>query len=368
MILSLLGIATIGSVQITVRSDAELARALTSPASGSKILIAPGEYRGTSFASIAGTAEKPITIAAADPANRPRFIGGLQFSRIAHVEIRGLIVSKTTSNGINIDDGGDRSKPSHHVTLRNITIDGTPKGNRDGIKLSGIDDFLVENCTVERWGGSGIDMVGCHRGMIKGCTFRTGGDNGVQTKGGSSNIVIEKCRFESAGQRGVNIGGSTGLEFFRPPVAEMPRGAAYEAKDITVQGCTFMGSMSPVAFVGVDGARVRFNTLYFPERWAIRILQETRSPEFVPSRRGMFEDNLIYFKSETWASGGVNIGDMTEPSSFVFARNHWFNTSAPDRSRPTLPTAEKDGIYGVNPGPLSSPLPSVKAGAHAFRS
>jgi len=355
------------SSDVTVDSDSDLAQALRTARPGHKILIAPGEYNGNSFADISGTKEQPILIAASVPSNPPTFNGGLHFSRIAHVEIRGLKIIKVRANGINIDDGGNRSKPSHHVTLRNLVIADTPKGNNDGIKLSGIDDFVVENCTVERWGGSGIDMVGCHRGQIKGCTFRTGEDNGVQTKGGSSNIVIEKCRFESAGQRGVNIGGSTGPEFFRPPVAEMPRGAAYEAKDITVQGCTFMGSAAPIAFVGVDGARVRFNTLYMPERWAIRILQETRVPGYVPSRRGVFEDNLVYFKTPNWASGGVNIGDMTEPSSFTFARNHWFNTSAPEHSRPTLPTAEKDGVYGVNPGPLSKPATGVKAGAHAFR-
>ena len=105
-----------------------------------------------------------------------------------------------------------------------------PTGNRDGIKLSGVDDFRVEGCTVERWGsgGSGIDMVGCHRGEIVGCTFRHGdttGDSGVQAKGGSRDVVIRRCRFEHAGQRAVNLGGSTGLAFFRPK----PEG--YEARD-----------------------------------------------------------------------------------------------------------------------------------------
>ena len=37
------------------------------------------------------------------------------------------------------------------------------------------------------------------------CTFRDGGDNAVQTKGGSADILVEKSRFENAGQRGVNI-------------------------------------------------------------------------------------------------------------------------------------------------------------------
>ena len=173
-------------------------------------------------------------------------------------------MSGATGNGINIDDGGSPDTPAHHVVLRGLVVrDIGPTGNRDGIKLSGVDDFRVEGCTVERWGdrGSGIDMVGCHRGEVVGCTFRHGdrqGDNGVQAKGGSGEIMIRRCRFEHAGQRAVNLGGSTGLAYFRP----RPQG--YEAKDITVEDCTFVGSMAPVAFVGVDGAAVRHNTIYRP--------------------------------------------------------------------------------------------------------
>src|SRR5262249_7493119 len=198
-------------------------------------------------------------------------------SDLAQVELHDLAVANVRGNGINIDDGGSYDTPAHHVVLRGLVVrDVGPTGNRDGIKLSGLDDFRVEGCTVERWGdrGSGIDMVGCHRGEVTGCTFRHGdreGDHGVQAKGGSGDITIRRCRVEHAGQRAVNLGGSTGLAYFRP------RAQGYEARDIRVEDCTFIGSMAPVAFVGVDGATVRHNTIYRPGRWAFRILQETRA-------------------------------------------------------------------------------------------
>jgi hypothetical protein len=226
-----------------------------------------------------------------------------------------------------------------------------PKGNRDGIKLSGVTDFRVEGCTLERWGagGSAIDMVGCHRGIIESNLFRhlpTGseGANGVQTKGGSRDILIRRNRFEHAGSRGVNIGGSTGLQFFRPPL--IPETESWEAKDIRVEGNTFIGSGAPVAFVGVDGAVVRFNTIYRPQRWALRILQETTAPGFVPCRRGTFTDNMVAFHSAEWATGGVNMGPNTAPATFQFARNWWFCLDNPARSRPALPVAEDAGVYG----------------------
>jgi len=115
-------------------------------------------------------------------------------------------------------------------------------------------------------------MVGCHRGKIEGCTIRDSetepASSGVQMKGGTSEVALLGCRFENAGQRAVNAGGSTGLQYFRPK----PEG--FEARALSIEGCTFIGSETPIAFVGVDGALVRFNTFYRPRKWFARILQE----------------------------------------------------------------------------------------------
>jgi hypothetical protein len=190
-------------------------------------------------------------------------------------------------------------------------------------------------------------MVGCHRGRIVTNVFRhtdSVGSTGVQCKGGTSAIEIQRNRFENAGGRAVNIGGSTGLQFFRPALVE---GASHaEARNIRVERNTFIGSSSPIAFVGVDGAIVRFNTIYRPKRWVLRILQENKSAGFVPSRNGEFSDNLVVFHSQEWSAGGVNIGANTEPKTFKFARNWWYCLDEPTRSRPQLPAPELEGIYG----------------------
>jgi hypothetical protein len=94
---------------------------------------------------------------------------------------------------------------------------------------------------------------------------------------------------------------------------------------------------------------VRFNTIYRPGRWALRILQENTAPGFVPSRHGQFTDNLVAFDSKQWASGGVNVGPNTAPKTFTFARNFWFCLDDPSRSRPTLPVTESGGTYGEDP-------------------
>ncbi len=351
---ALLSLGSAQAADINVTTADELRQAITQAEPGTHILLAPGEYTGgMHLANIRGAPDQPIVIAAADPANPPRIHGGgacFQFSDAAYLELQDLELTGATGNGLNIDDGGSFDTPAHHIVLRRLKVtDVGPTGNRDGIKLSGVDDFRIEDCVIERWGdrgGSAIDMVGCHRGVIEGCTFRQregGGGTGVQAKGGSSEIRILRNRFEDAGSRAVNIGGSTGLQFFRPRVQ------GYEAKDILVEGNVFIGSMAPVAFVGVDGATVRFNTIYRPGRWALRILQETREPGFVPSRNGIFTDNIVVFRSDQWSETGVNIGPGAAPDTFSFARNLWYCEDRPARSAPTLPTAEQDAIIGQDP-------------------
>ncbi|MEW6750790.1 MAG: right-handed parallel beta-helix repeat-containing protein [Candidatus Latescibacterota bacterium] len=338
--------------RLSVHDGPGLQEAVARAVPGTRIELAPGEYGGGHFFdALQGTAGAPIVIAAADPEHPPTFTGGtecLHLSDPAYVELHHLRLSGASGNGLNIDDGGSFATPAHHVLLRGLTVtDVGPVGNRDGIKLSGVDDFRVADCLVERWGdgGSGIDMVGCHRGEITGCRFRHeegAGASGIQAKGGTGEVCIHGNRFEQAGARAVNIGGSTGLEYFRP------RPEGFEARAVTVERNLFAGGEAPVAFVGVDGATVRLNTIYRPTRWVLRILQETRAPGFVPCRNGVFTDNLVVFRTDEVVEA-VNIGPDTAPQTFRFARNCWYALDDPGHSAPHLPTPEEGGIVGRDP-------------------
>lgn len=340
------------SDDVRVSNSDELAAAVARARPGTRVLLAPGTYRGgLSRRGLQGTKEQPIVLQSAD-AKTPAVVegggSGLHLSSPAWVEVRDLVFSGADANGLNIDDGGSKDSPAHHVTLSGLVVQNNgPSGNRDGIKLSGLADFAVENCTVERWGtsGSGIDMVGCRNGTVVGCMFKhSGADyaNGVQAKGGSEQITIRRCRFEDAGGRALNLGGSTGLDYFRPK----PQG--YEAKDITVEDCTIVGSMAAIAFVGVDGAIVRFNTIYRPTRWVIRILQENQDKSFVPCRKGRFENNLVAFQSDE-VRATVNVGGGTSPETFVFQENVWTCLDRPSSTQRLveLPAKETRGRYDL---------------------
>ncbi|MBC7327319.1 right-handed parallel beta-helix repeat-containing protein [bacterium] len=366
---------------VKVRNREELKDAVLSAKPGTVILLASGVYEGDLyFENVRGKAGKPIVIGGEDPSNPPIIRGGgecLHFSKSEYLELRDLILEKATGNGLNIDDGGVYDRPAHHIVLKNLKVrDIGPKGNRDGIKLSGVDDFRIERCVIERWGdeGQGIDMVGCHKGIIYNCVLRYEDDKGfgIQAKGGSSQIIVRNCLFQHAGARAMQIGGSTGKQFFRPPLKE---GEPHcEAKDITVEGCIFIGSLGAVAFATIDGATVQFNTFYRPKRWVIRILQESMDG-FLPCRNGVFRNNLVVFRSDEWFEGGVNIGPNTEPKSFRFIDNWWFCLDSPSL-KPNLPSPEIGGVYGVDPM-LKDPergnfdvkkeSPARNVGAHSYR-
>ena len=270
---------------------------------------------------------------------------GIKMSSSSYVKFANLTFQGFTKNGINIDDGGNNQAPSHHILLDNITVlDIGPKGNRDALKMSGVDHFIVRNSQFKGWGGSGIDMVGCHNGVVENCRF-TGVDgyrtaNGIQIKGGSRSILIQNSHFENAGERVVHIGGATGKQYFRP------QGTNYEAKDIIVAGNTFVGGEAQVAWITAQESHVHHNLFYLPEKWVGRILQETKDPMFEPSQNGLFESNMVV--SDERVRSFFNVGRGTKPSSFVFRENVWFNPRG--QAIPSLPTYERDGVYDLDPG------------------
>lgn len=335
---------------VQVADDATLRAALRSAEPGTTIRIAPGTYRGGIHFDRSGTADQPIVIEAADPAKPPVIQGGgaaIQLVGCSYVTLRNLRARGQTGNGFNCDDGGKMDASARGIVLEGLRVEDVgPRGNIDGIKLSGLTDFSVTGCIVEGWGGSGIDMVGCHNGVIERCTFRGkegfSQSNGIQTKGGTANIRITGCDFIDAGSRAINCGGSTGMAYFRPPDAK------YEAKDIAIDNCRFTGSDAAVAFVGVDGAVFSRNTIHHPRIWILRILQETTADGFPPCRNVRFEQNLIVFRAQGLRAH-VNIGPNTAPHTFIFAHNWWYCDDAPARSRPTLPVNETDATWGINP-------------------
>lgn len=315
---------------------------------GDTILVDGGMYQGGEYlTNVQGTPASWIHILAA-PQQQVIFRGGTEawhLTDVAYLRISGFIFENQTGNGVNIDDGGSYDTPSHRLIIENCewrALNAT--GNNDQLKLSGVDTFIVRSCRFidGSLGGSAVDMVGCHQGQFVNNHFENCGSNAIQSKGGSQNIRIEMNRFIRGGQRALNIGGSTGAQYFRP------LNANFEASHIAVYSNVFTGSTAPIAYVGAVQCEVVNNTFYRPEKWAIRILQETTGPNYLPCGNNIFRNNIVYLGNAA-ANPTINIGPNTKPETFLFSNNLWFNFENANWQGPNLPATESNGIIGTDP-------------------
>lgn len=315
---------------------------------GDTILFRGGSYAGGEYvANLQGRSDAWITIMAA-PGEEVFLRGGAnawQLSDPAWVLIKGFILEGQTGNGMNIDDAGTFETPAHHIIIEGCHWNGIDAtGNNDLLKMSGVDTFEVRGCVFRDGspGGSMIDMVGCHEGSFTGNYFENAGSNCIQSKGGTRAITIQRNTFIKGGERALNIGGSTGLQYFRP------QGINYEASDIHVHSNVFMGSVAPIAFVGAVGSEVVNNTIWMPEKWAIRILQETTGDAFLECGDNSFINNIVVVGTAA-SNPTINIGPNTRPETFTFRNNLWYDINDASWAGPNVPVSEPGRILGSNP-------------------
>lgn len=335
------GVITIGATGDYATLDA----AESSVVAGDTLLLQAQVFsNGAQFLTLNGTASDPIVIMA-EVVHQSIFRGGSEAIHLvdcSYVILEGIVVEEQTGNGINIDDGGDYSSPAKHITIRNcIFRDMAATGNNDLLKMSGVDSFLIDKCQFIDGGsgGSGVDFVGCHWGTVQDCYFDNSGTSGIQNKGGTQFIRIQRNIFKNISQRALNLGGSTGLQFFRPPLPN-PIVNAFEAADLEVFSNVFIGCWAPLAYVGCVRVKVYNNTFYNPENWVLRILQETTVTGFLPCGNNEFSNNIVHLPQDLTE---VNIGPNTAPQTFTFSHNLWYNASNSSWS-PNLPVTDMNQL------------------------
>ncbi len=318
---------------------ATVPHALSQAAAGSRIRVKAGTYSAIgTLTGIHGTATHPIAIVADGEViiDAGGSGSGMRISDSSYVVIEGLTFQNTGVHGVNIDDGGDYTTPAHHIVVRNVTFrDIGSGGNNDCLKMSGVDDFYISGCEFQECNrGEAIDMVGCHDGVITGNFVHNVLQNGVQTKGGSADVLIHGNRFEDIPQRAINAGGSTGAPYFRPLNAQ------YEASRIQIVANTFLRTGSaPVAFAGCDNCVFANNTIIEPQNYVARILEENTA--LTAGHDGYFINNLLVFNTadiNSWSY--VNVGPGTHPNTFTFGWNLWYALDDSSFSGPVY----RDGV------------------------
>jgi hypothetical protein len=159
-----------------------------------------------------------------------------------------------------------------------------------------VDEQLISKCAV------GIDMVGCHKGVVEDCYFRgeKGCDNSeaIQMKGGCTDNLVQCCNH-------------------------------------VVQ-----------------------NTIVLPDKWIGRILQETHAPQFMPCRDGVFAKNVVVFDRRVGRPEFINVGPGTAPETWRFTGNEWFDTDGNRKSR--LPGTETGSVHQVDPKLVNIGKPTMR--------
>ena len=345
-----------------------LTRAARDAAPGTAIYLHAGTYSGGVLLSqLRGTAAAPIWIAGAPGESRPTIRDGgdaLHFVKPRYLVIQDLEIVDAGGNGINIDDGdevGD-GDAARFVVVQRVSIRDAgrrPSGIADCLKLAGVSDVAVLRSTFGRCGdgpGSGavgVGGVGVHRVTIASNRFEANGYGAVQVKGGSDEVDIIGNVIQDAGWRGVNMGGATGPEFFRPPLASARPN--YEAARVRTRANVFIGGEAAAAFTGCVDCEFSHNTVVDPSKWVLRVLQETvslGSYAFAPASGGVIADNIFYFRRSDLNTGeDINIGAGTAPASFSLARNLWYAHDVPRQSDPRVGAvgAHAGSIVGVDP-------------------
>jgi hypothetical protein len=339
-----------------VASDQDLVRTIRQAKAGDVIVIAPGAYRGgLSFQGLRGTEKEPIVIRGEDARFLPQIVGGkegVQFSGCSHVVLEDIDFSGQRENGINIDDvtssapiGADRSEG---MVLRRVSVTLVPKDeNYDGIKLSGLKNFLVEDCRIQGWSsnGCGIDMVGCYSGSIRGCVLdgQSKGQVGIQAKGGSESIEITDCLIKDSVDRGIQIGGATDLSSFRDD------NAIYEARDVQVSRCTIVGGETSIAMTGSHNTTINLSRLLYPKRWFFKAIRENPNTRFLNTSKGLITKNVCVARGRDFV-GSIRVDSGVDKHTIYFQENVWCCEDNPARDlRIGLPVHDSTGIVAQRP-------------------
>jgi len=277
---------------------------------------------------------------------------------LAYIKLLNLVFRNGHTMGLNIDDGGtwSRENPAHHITIEGCEFyDCDPTHTQgSGLKLAGVDTFVVRNCTFKRCGHNGIDMVGCHEGLVTQCVFMDNlavdGDDGlgVQCKGGSRNVVIERNIFKDLYMYGVSLGQASGLAFFRPPPGELDGDGQiidYEAKNCNAYRNIFINVGYPVVFSRSRNCKAYQNTIYIPISNADRargvggtafvvFFRHDPWPDMIGTvpvthvRSADVKNNIFYFgtpygnRPVTFATASPAWTD--EPETIVMSNNLWY--------------------------------------------
>lgn len=207
---------------------------------------------------------------------------------------------------------------------------------------------------------SGIDLVGCHNGLVINNIIENVDDVFIQLKGGFSNITVHGNMLRSSvgsDARGIKAGSASGARFYRPPVSATDN---YTAKELRITSNIIIDTNDgAITFGGCVDCLVANNVFYEMKGEIFRILGENTPVDgfdMQPNKDNRFVNNIILFKesqSDAFTQVAPSGSSLNEPETTVISNNLWyckdnsgFNYGG---SKAILPVSESDPIYQQDP-------------------
>jgi hypothetical protein len=330
---------------------------------GDEIVLMPGEHLAFKLKNVAGTREKPIIIRGLDPQQpgpirAQKSFFGIHLVDCSWIEVKDVVVFGAQYVGILVESAHTDATQDAHIKIRHASVVQTGKlsGDRDAIRVHGVADVAIEDCRIEGWTDSAIDVVASRQVVVDRCVLRHRDgfltQAGVTIRAGSSDVRVANTRFDSAGLVSVAVGGiSPDIDFHPRAKSDAPSGSLIEASDVTVSQCMFNLCRIPVSFIHASNVRFVKNTIHSPRRHIILAARETKDPRFAKSSKITFGGNLIEWVPSDLTTF-ANVDATLDPDSFNLETNLWWSPELPNALKALGPipgSGTHPQIFDVDP-------------------
>ena len=304
---------------------ATLSGAIKLATPGTAIRIMPGIYKENLYTgNLRGNADNPIWIGGVPGMERP------QMSRIQIVGGSYIILHDMILTGqkqpINLDDGENRNNPqaAHNYVLRSIYAH-----NNDycTFKFAGVNYVWIIDCEIGQIHGkistAAMDFVGCDNTVVA-YNYIHSIDSGyaIQLKGSSYHGDIRNNLFINAGKRGVQMGGATSVNYYRPPLSDN----SYEARYSRTYSNIFINGEMPFLFSSSRDCFFVNNTVVSTGGSLFRTVKETNNVANGGNPHYNTVANNIFYNNGGWVAG--NVGEANGATN-TLEKNLFFPKSTP---------------------------------------
>lgn len=228
---------------------------------GAAVMVEAGLYvENVRLPNAGGTPDAPIQLLSADGIGAATIVGASAADSVIkglgtdNVVVRGFTV-QGGANGIQFSqNGNDFTNLVSNVVVADNIISGA---TGDGIKLDQADHATVWGNVISNVRGQGVDLLAVDHSTIAWNDISgVGATAAVFVKGGSTDVTVQGNRIHGTATDGIEVGGYTGAEFFRPGET------GYEAADVRVIGNDVeIAGKRAINILGVHGVSVTGNAL-----------------------------------------------------------------------------------------------------------